>query len=94
MRKIVSGEKTEEYRDVTPELLSKICNLDSEGNATSFKDVNSITLYAGYRKDRRFARVEILSIEVDNYLDDENNPIDGDEYFVFMLGRIIETNIS
>lgn len=92
LEEIVSGAKKEEYRDVTDRLLKQVCDLDSEGNATDYKPIKTLRLFAGYKKDRKFAVVEVLDIELDVYLDDDGNETE-DEYFVFVLGRVIETNI-
>ena len=92
LAEIVAGTKTEEYRDVTDRLLKQVCDLDSEGNATGYKPIKTLRLFAGYKKDRKFAVVEVKDIELDVYLDDDGNETE-DEYFVFVLGRVIETNL-
>lgn len=89
---IISGEKKEEYRDYTESLLKKICQLDEDGNATDFKPIKEIEFLVGYQKNRKSAVVECLGIEVDYYQDDNGNPIEDDEYFVFSLGRVVSTN--
>lgn len=94
LKEIVSGSKKEEYRDVTDRLLKQVAYLDEEGNATSLKPIKSLLLYAGYQKDRKFAEVEVIDIELDNYVDDDGNPNEDDEFFVFILGKVISTNIS
>ena len=92
LEEIVAGTKTEEYRDVTDRLLKQVCDLDSEGNATGYKPIKTLRLFAGYKKDRKFAVVEVLDIELDVYLDDDGNETE-DEYFVFVLGKVVETNL-
>lgn len=92
LEEIVSSAKKEEYRDVTDRLLKQVCDLDSEGNATSYKPIKTLRLFAGYKKDRKFAVVEVLDIELDVYLDDDGNETE-DEYFVFVLGKVVETNL-
>lgn len=90
---IVSGAKKEEFRDVTDRLLKQVAYLDEEGNAKELKPIQSLMLYAGYHKDRKYAIVEVLDIEIDNYVDDDGNVVEDDEYFVFLLGKVIETNV-
>lgn len=92
LEEIVSGAKKEEYRDVTDRLLKQVCDLDSEGNATGYKPIKTLRLFAGYKKDRKFAVVEVRDIELDVYLDDDGNETE-DEYFVFVLGKVVETNL-
>lgn len=88
---IVSGLKKEEYRDVTDKMLAMVADLDDEGNAVKIKDIKTITFFNGYHANRKMAVVEVLDIEIDNYIDDEDKETD-DEYFVFILGNVLETN--
>lgn len=83
---ILSGVKTEEYRDCTDRLINKICVLDEEGNATDVKKIESIRFFEGYNKGRREMLVECLDVEVDTYEDT------GEDYFVFILGKIFSHN--
>jgi hypothetical protein len=91
LHEIVSGEKKEEYRDLTDRILKQVCNLDENGDAIDFKPIKALKLFAGYRTDRKFAVVEVDEIAIDAYLDENDNETD-DEYFVFSLGKIIEKN--
>lgn len=79
---IISGEKTQETREVKPTTIKKLLELDEEGFEVEDKDGNSIPikydalqLFVGYRKDRDTALVEVKDAYTVVYLDEDGQPI-------------------
>ena len=83
--KILSGEKTVEYRDVTDYYIDRLCQKDEEGlpapdpddpDEILWKKIETITFICGYRKDAFRAVFKCEGIELQEYEDDEGNPTD------------------
>lgn len=88
---ILSGEKTEEFRECTDANIKRFCNLDAEGNAESIKPIRQIRFFNGYATNRPMALVEVKALTLDPYDDvapDDAEPEDC--IFVFKLGAIID----
>jgi len=88
---ILSGEKTEEFRECSDHNLKKFCELDSEGNAESIKPLDRVRFFNGYAANRPMAIVEVKEITLDPYEDvnpDEAEP--DDCIFVLRLGAVLE----
>lgn len=78
-KKIVSGEKTEEYREIKPYWASRLMNQQSESGEVRFdefggystvvgepecKPFTHVLLYGGYAKDRQVVEKKIKSISI------------------------------
>lgn len=79
---IISGEKTQETREVKPTTIKKLLELDEEGFEVEDKDGNSVPikydalqLFVGYRKDRDTALVEVKDAYTVVHLDEDGQPI-------------------
>lgn len=111
--KILSGEKTVETRNITPTTASKyIYYQDETGKVYKrYEDVpedilpeavpyqyDAIRFFAGYRKDRKSALVEVKGCKIYTLTDDNGEEIiymeDGNEYVAaqidYSLGKIFE----
>lgn len=98
LNQILSGEKTEEFRDVTDFYISRLCVLDSEGNPQEdpnnpggvlCKQYETVTFVSGYKKSAAQHVFEIERIAFEEWLDDKGEPIPGDSTFVIYLGKRI-----
>lgn len=76
--KIMSGEKKEEYREITPRTQKKYVEVDNEGFAKEDangncipKKYDAIRFYVGYNKDRDSALIKVKDAKVD-YICDED----------------------
>lgn len=88
---ILSGEKTEEFRECTDANLKKFCNLDAEGNAESIKPIQRIRFFNGYETNRPMAIVEVNALTLDPYEDVDPDAAEQEDcIFVFKLGSILE----
>ena len=78
-KKIVSGEKTEEYREIKPYWASRLVNQKAESGEVLFdefggycrvqgepeyKPFTHVLFYAGYAKDRQVVEKKIESISI------------------------------
>ena len=78
-KKIVSGEKTEEYREIKPYWASRLVNQKAESGEVLFdefggycrvrgepeyKPFTHVLFYAGYAKDRKVVEKKIESISI------------------------------
>lgn len=87
---IISGEKTQEFREVKPTTCKKLIQLDDEGyevedehgNAKPIK-YDAIRFFVGYNKDRDSALVEVkdayCEIFVTDVVDEDGNVVLDDE---------------
>lgn len=106
--KIMSGEKTKEYREVKPTTVKKLIQLDDEGYEVEDEYGNSvpvkydaIRLFCGYAKDRDTALVEVKNAYTEMFVDEKGELItyeyDGRDWIaeqvVYELGAILEKNI-
>ena len=105
---ILSGEKTQEFREVKPTTIKRLLQLDEEGNELEDENGNSIPIeydaiqfYVGYNKDRDSALVEVTDAYCEMFADDDGNLIwyeyDGKDWVaeqvVFNLGKVLEKNV-
>ena len=79
---IISGEKTEEYRDVTPTMVKRYLELDEEGFEKEDENGNSIPIrydairfFVGYNKNRDEALVEVLDAYTEIFVDEDGQAI-------------------
>lgn len=101
---ILSGEKTEEYREIKPYWIKRLCD-DHEGciggdfmdphvvMAYTFKSFTYAQFRNGYSKDSRNMLRRIYSIEIDTG-NPEWGAEPGKKYFVIKLGEQIHTHSS
>ena len=105
---ILSGEKTQEFREVKPTTIKKLLELDEEGIEKEDKFGNAIAIaydairfYVGYNKDRDSALVEVKEAYAEMFVDDNNELITYEyngqdwvaEQVVYNLGRVLEKDI-
>lgn len=107
---IISGKKTEEYREVKPTTIKKLLQLDEDGLEVEDEEGHSqpikydaIRFFVGYAKDRDSALVEVVDSYVQVFVDEEGNPIildESDDDFwvaqqvVFELGKVLEKDLK
>lgn len=101
---ILSGKKTQEFREIRPNTQSKYCQLDAEGYCIEKDGVilprhyDAIQFYVGYNKDRASALVKVTGAKIELFEDENHNLIEytykGDTYLaaqiVYDLGDVIE----
>lgn len=93
---IASGEKKEEYRDITPFYTSRLVDKQAteEHNANNhfksvvYKDFDSVEFYLGYASNRPTMLVECLGISK-SYGKDKWGAGPGVVYYNIKLGKII-----
>lgn len=105
---IISGEKTQEFREVKPTTVKKLIELDEEGFEKEDEYGNpvpviydAIQFYVGYNKDRDSALVEVTDITTEMFVDENNELITYEyngqdwvaEQVVYTLGSILEKDI-
>lgn len=79
---IASGEKKEEYRDITPYWETRL-----EG-----KEYDTVTFYLGYARDRYQMTYEVLYIEKGNANPDWSSGELTKRYYKIGLGKCINKN--
>lgn len=89
---IRSGEKKEEYREVTSYWETRLVNFIFD-QLFEWKDFDSITFSNGYSKDRRQFEIELCGIYIREGKT-EWGAEKGKEYFVLELGNIIRSNFT
>ena len=104
---ILSGAKTQEFREIRPSSQSKYCELDEEGFCKEVDGVfiprkyDAIRFYVGYNKNRASALVEVKDANIELFVDENDEFIelvqDGVPYLaaqiVYDLGKILEKNV-
>ena len=105
---ILSGEKTQEFREIKPTTARKYVEVDEDGYPKWDKNGNSIPLkydalrlYVGYNKDRDSMLVEVKDAYTEMFVDDDGKPImyefKGEDWIeeqiVYNLGKVLETDI-
>lgn len=100
---ILSGEKTEEYREIRPKNADKYVaqNPDAEDEDQWLQPVkyDAIRFFNGYATDRPEALVEIKDTRIELSVDENDEYItyeeDGEEYIesqiVYTLGKVLNT---
>lgn len=87
---IISGDKTEEYRDPTDYWIRRLMYVDKNDNVTGFKPFKYVRLCVGYNKDREEALVEIKSIKLFEFVKDIPAGFEkGDTMFTIALSKVI-----
>lgn len=101
---ILSGEKTQEFRDLRPKSIKRYCQVD-EGGLEIVKDgiiltreYDAIRFYVSYNKNRATALVEVKGSEVELFVDENDEFIEceenGEKYLMaqiaYDLGEILE----
>jgi hypothetical protein len=95
---ILSGEKTEEIREIKPTTWKKYVTVNEEGTIEGLIHYDALRWYVGYNKNRPSALVEVKNVLLETLEDDNGNDIfyevDGVEYqlmnVVYELGKILE----
>lgn len=92
---ILSGKKTQEFREVKKHWISRFCGKGSIAtvqldDVVEFapKDYDEVHFTNGYGKDRPFMIVEFISIELQR---DIECPLGRGDYFVINLGKVLES---
>jgi len=106
--KILSGEKTQEFREIKPTTYKKYIELDEngfdkeDGNGNSIPiKYDAIRFFVGYNPNRDSMLVEVKDTYTEIFVDEEGEWIwyeyDGQDWVaqqvVYNLGKIIETDI-
>lgn len=105
--RILSGEKTQEFREIRPNTQKKYCELDEEGYCKEVDGIlqprkyDAIQFYVGYNKDRESALVEVKGARIELFEDENHNLIEyeynGEPYLaaqvVYDLGRVIDKHV-
>ena len=105
---IMSGEKTQEFREVKPTTAKKLVQLDADGFEIVDEDGNAqpveydaIRFYVGYNANRDSALVEVKDAYCEIFVDEDNNVIEYEynghiwvaEQVVYNLGKVLESDI-
>lgn len=94
---IMSGQKKEEYRSVTDYYINRFCTFatkNGEEECTGFKPIKFIKFAVGYRKDRKWAIVEVKGLFLDTFEKFLPEGFEkGAEAFTLELGKIVKTNV-
>ena len=106
---IMSGEKTQEFREVKPTTAKKLVQLDADGFEIVDEDGNAqpveydaIRFYVGYNANRDSALVEVKDAYCEIFVDEDNNVIEYEynghiwvaEQVVYNLGKVLESDID
>ena len=90
---ILSGEKTEEYRDFSPFWCSRLLNKNDAGEYESARLYDIVRFRNGYEPDSPVMDVEYVRIFVDEYADAPSNATDEERlYFSIVLGKVLSTS--
>lgn len=93
---IMSGEKKEEYRSFTDYYINRFCEFaieDGEEVFTGMKPIKHIKLAVGYRKDRKWAIIEVKGLFLDTFNDYLPEGFEkGAQAFTIELGNVAKTN--
>lgn len=87
---ILSGRKTEEYREIKPFWLKRLSHWMFPGDAIIFKPYNKIVFTNGYAKDAPSITIECLGISQGYCKPEWSEGMQG-KHFVIKLGKIIST---
>lgn len=94
---ILSGEKLQEVREIRPNTAKKYCDFERNGDLKGLKDFKSLTLHAGYAKNRPSVTVEVKNSFIEVLQDEDGKDLlyehEGEEYIycyaVYDLGKIV-----
>ncbi|SDE15967.1 hypothetical protein [Riemerella columbipharyngis] len=103
LEQILSGEKTDEFRDILPKNEKKYCKIvlhedDNTYEVTEVVKYDAIRFFNGYKTDRPEVLIEIKNAFVDFEVDEEGviewEMEDGTIYpiccMVYQLGKVLE----
>lgn len=92
---ILSGVKKQEYRDITDYWKNRFDNLFSmkHGDETFIPIIETITFSNGYAKDRRQFEIECKGTMIGTGKPEWGAEKDK-KYFVFRLGRVLQSNCT
>lgn len=104
---ILSGKKTQEFREIRPNTQKRYCQLDTDGYCVEVngelqpRHYDAIRFFVGYKKDRASALVEVTDAKIELLEDENHNLIEythqGEIYLaaqvVYNLGRVIEKHV-
>lgn len=89
--KILSGEKTVEYRDVTDYYIDRLCVMKDDGEEIDyFKPIKTVEFVCGYKKEAFKAVYQIEKIALEEWLDEQGNYKEEPDFtFAIYLGQRI-----
>lgn len=99
LSKIISGEKTEEIREIRPKNSTKYCEFKENGELIGPIHYDALMLCNGYAKDRASILIEVKESIIELIEDEETGELmtfeeNGIEYIesdiIFKLGNILE----
>lgn len=99
--KIISGEKTEEFREIRPKNQHRYQTFDEVSQEYVPISYDAIRFFVGYNKDRKSAVVEVTKAEFEYVIDEETGDFityehEGQTYatveMVYTLGKVLEKN--
>lgn len=96
---ILSGKKTQEFREIRPTTQKKYCQLDADGYCVEKDGVlqpkryDAIQFFVGYNKDRASALVEVKDAQIELIEYTYQGEIYLAAQVVYDLGRIIEKHV-
>ena len=87
---ILSGEKTEEYRGVSPFWISRLAKTNEKGEIVGLRQYDIIRFRNGYNADSRQMYVQFKKIIIEEFIDvpEESEHRFG---FVILLGKVLRT---
>lgn len=88
---ILSGTKTEEFRNFTDHFINRLCILDEKEEIIGFKDYETVKFQMGYNKDAPQMIVECKEIYIAQDDGVEEKDLKPENFFfVIVLGKILE----
>lgn len=89
--KILSGQKSEEFRGYTDFYVSRLCELDHKNkHIIGIKKFDYCLFQLGYSKNAPQMKVEIKNIVCEGEVDEEDKIIPEKTQFIISLGKILE----
>lgn len=89
---ILKGQKKTEYRSFTEYYISRLLNLDKEGEVESCKQIDKVHFALGYGKNRPEMVVECKGVFIEHDEEEEKEFLTEDNCeFAIDLGEILET---
>lgn len=87
---ILSGEKTEEYRDFTDYYIDRLCFLDKDGEIAGTKKFETVRFQLGYTKNAPQIVVECKNVVIEYDNEDDVEYTYDNSNFAIILGDILE----
>lgn len=85
---IESGVKLEEYRDIKPHWSTRLVD-DMQESSPKFKDIETVTFYLGYAKNRPKMQFKVVGVCVGAGVPEWGAEI-GKNYYVIKLGERLQ----